>query len=98
MKPLPPSLLQVMPKFVPGQNVARVDLVPQWDTQHNSPAQSLTADVPYHELARRCVVGFVCRCVVGLSCSRLHAIPEMSHRLLCRACLLLLDVIEDILL
>jgi hypothetical protein len=45
-----------MPKFVPGPTVARVDLVPQWDTQHNSPAQSLTADVPYHELARRCVL------------------------------------------
>jgi hypothetical protein len=39
---------------VPGQTVARVDLVPQWDTQHNSPAQSLAADVHFHELARRC--------------------------------------------
>jgi hypothetical protein len=57
------SCLQVIPKFVPGANVARVDLIPQWDTQHNSPAQSLSADVPFHELARRCVCFLVCRFV-----------------------------------
>jgi hypothetical protein len=65
-----PSPLQVMPKFVPGPNVARVDLVPQWDTQHNSPAQSLTADVPYHELARRCV---------ALRAVTVHIETEMTH-------------------
>ena len=47
--------LQVIPKFVPGEHTARVDLVPQWDLQHESPAQSLAAAVPFHELSRRCL-------------------------------------------
>ena len=31
-----------------------MDLVPQWDLQHESPAQSLAAAVSFHELSRRC--------------------------------------------
>jgi len=48
----------------------RVDLVPQWDLQHESPAQSLACDVPFHQLAHRCALwqaSWCCQSLIGSS-------------------------------